>query len=93
MLSTITIEIVLWNIAYASKERLQWLDGKCHGSGADGGSLDVPQIVFCNINASGIALLIKTFKVSLRIWPRLEQWTTRHSQKGQTVFSTFITNA
>lgn len=80
MLSTITIEVIPWNTAYAGKELLQWLGGQWHGSGADGGSLDMPRIVFCNTNASRRALLIKTFEVSLRVWHELEQWATRHSQ-------------
>lgn len=41
--------------------------------GVDGGLLDMLKIVFfCNINVFGIVLLIKLFKVLLRIWYRLE---------------------
>lgn len=56
-----TIEYCL----YQHKEMLQWLGVNVMNLGADGGSLDIPQIVFFyNINASGIALLIKPFKAS-----------------------------
>lgn len=51
--------------------------------GADGGPLDMPQIVFFyNFNASRITLVITPFKASLRIWHRLKQWDTSHSQRG-----------